>query len=188
MREVKQLTNAQFAKAGESFENVTLPHTWNAYDGQDGGSDYWRGKGIYNIELPNTNKGKHQYIEFQGANHVAKVRCNGTELGEHKGGFSTFRFELTDVLNETDNLLEVEISNEVCDVYPQQADFTFYGGIYRTVNYIEVEETHFDLMKDGTSAVFVTPHVTGKIRIDAFPINAEICRPFTRRKKYHSIL
>ena len=80
---------------GESFVPITLPHTWNNVDGQDGGGNYWRGIGIYNIALPDPTKGKEQYIELCGANHVATVYCNSTELGTHKGGFSTFRYELT---------------------------------------------------------------------------------------------
>jgi len=76
------LTKALFAKQGDAVAAVTLPHTWNAFDGQDGGNDYWRGVGTYTIELPNPTAGKKQYIEFQGANHVATVYCNGREL-EH---------------------------------------------------------------------------------------------------------
>ena len=95
MRIKTLLTSALFAKEGETFAPVALPHTWNALDGQDGGADYWRGIGTYKIDLPNPTKGLKQYIEIQGANHVATVYCNGRELGTHKGGFSTFRYDLT---------------------------------------------------------------------------------------------
>lgn len=95
MRTKSLLTSAMFAKQGEAYAAVALPHTWNNLDGQDGGNDYWRGIGTYQIELPNPTEGKKQYIELQGANHVATVYCNGRELGTHKGGFSTFRFDLT---------------------------------------------------------------------------------------------
>ena len=81
MRTQTLLTAAKFAKWGEAFEAVALPHTWNNLDGQDGGNDYWRGVGTYEIELPNPTSGKKQYIEIQGANHVATVYCNGRELG-----------------------------------------------------------------------------------------------------------
>ncbi len=175
MRTIQTLTSARFAKAAEALREITLPHTWNALDGQDGGGDYWRGTGYYEIPLPAPTTGKRQYIEFRGANHIAKVSCNGKELGTHKGGFSTFRYELTDILNAEDNLLKVEVFNGDCDVYPQNADFTFFGGLYRSVNFLEVENAHFDLMKTGSNAVFVTPHVTGRIRVDAFPVNYEGC-------------
>jgi len=175
MRTYTELTQAMFAKEGEAFSPVTLPHTWNALDGQDGGSDYYRGTGIYKIALPNPTPGKRQYIEFQAANHIATVYCNGNKLGEHRGGFSTFRFDLTDTMQDSGNELTVEVYNGVCDVYPQRADFTFFGGIYRATRFIEVEQAHFDLLKDGTNAVFVTPRNTGNTRFDLFPVHAEDC-------------
>ncbi len=173
MRIKTLLTAALFAKEGEALAPVALPHTWNALDGQDGGGDYWRGIGTYIIDLPDPTSGKKQYIELQGANHVATVYCNGRELGTHKGGFSTFRFELTKAMKPTGNKLTVVVSNAPSDIYPQNADFTFYGGLYRDVNFIEVEDAHFDLLLDGTEAVFVTPHNVGKTRVDLFPVNAD---------------
>ena len=175
MRNVKLMTQARFAKQGEDLAVVSLPHTWNAFDGQDGGNDYWRGIGTYEIDLPDPTKGTKQYIEFQGANHVATVYCNGRELGTHKGGFSTFRYDLTPAMKQSGNVLTVVCTNAVSDIYPQTADFTFYGGLYRDVNYIEVNEAHFDLLKHGTNAVFVTPHCSGKTRVDLFPVNADGC-------------
>ena len=175
MRNVTLLTAARFAKQGQPMESVALPHTWNALDGQDGGNDYWRGIGTYEIDLPNPTKGMKQYIEFQGANHVATVYCNGRELGTHRGGFSTFRYELTPAMVESGNKLTVVVTNGKSDVYPQSADFTFYGGLYRDVNYIEVADAHFDLLLDSTSGVFVTPHATGNTRVDLFPVNADGC-------------
>ena len=175
MRTKSLLTTAMFAKQNESFVSVALPHTWNALDGQDGGNDYWRGIGTYSIELPNPTEGKKQYIEFQGANHVATVYCNGREMGTHKGGFSTFRYDLTRAMKPEGNVLTVVVTNGVSDVYPQSADFTFYGGLYRDVNFIEVNKAHFDLLKEGTDAVFVTPHKAGKTRVDLFPVDALGC-------------
>ena len=175
MRVKTLLTKAMFAKQGQNFEAVALPHTWNALDGQDGGADYWRGIGTYIIDLPNPTAGKSQYIELQGANHVATVYCNGRELGTHRGGFSTFRYDLTPAMLPEGNVLTVVVTNAKSDVYPQNADFTFYGGLYRDVIFIEVEDAHFDLLMDGTNAVFVTPHNVGKTRVDLFPVNAEGC-------------
>ncbi len=175
MRNVTLMTTARFAKQGEALAPVALPHTWNAFDGQDGGNDYWRGIGTYEIDLPNPTKGKKQYIEIQGANHVATVYCNGRELGTHKGGFSTFRYDLTKAMKAEGNVLTVVVSNAPSDIYPQNADFTFYGGLYRDVNFIEVSEAHFDLLLDGTNAIFVTPHNVGKTRVDLFPVNADGC-------------
>ena len=173
MRTITLMTEARFGKFGEPLAPVALPHTWNNLDGQDGGNDYWRGIGTYEIDLPNPTAGKKQYIEIQGANHVATVYCNGRELGTHKGGFSTFRYDLTPAMKAADNILTVIVTNAVSDIYPQTADFTFYGGLYRDVNFIEVNDAHFDLLKDGTAGVFVTPHCSGKTRLDLFPVNAE---------------
>lgn len=173
MRTTTLMSEARFGKFGESLNLVALPHTWNHLDGQDGGNDYWRGIGTYEIDLPNPTEGKKQYIEFQGANHVATVYCNGRELGTHKGGFSTFRFDLTSAMKPEGNVLTVVVTNAISDIYPQTADFTFYGGLYRDVNFIEVNETHFDLLKDGSQAVFVTPHCSGKTRLDLFPVHAD---------------
>ncbi|MBR4026712.1 MAG: beta-galactosidase [Lachnospiraceae bacterium] len=173
MRNITLMTEARFAKQGEAMATIALPHTWNAFDGQDGGNDYWRGIGTYEIDLPNPTAGKKQYIELQGANHVATVYCNGRELGTHKGGFSTFRYDLTPAMKATGNVLTVVVSNAVSDIYPQTADFTFYGGLYRDVNFIEVNNAHFDLLKDGTAGVFVTPHCSGNTRLDLFPVNAD---------------
>ncbi|MBR5316872.1 MAG: glycoside hydrolase family 2 protein, partial [Lachnospiraceae bacterium] len=173
MRTSTILKQAEFAKNGEIFSEVKLPHTWNAFDGQDGGNDYWRGLSHYKIKLPNPQTGLKQFIRFEGANHIARVSCNGTFLGEHKGGFSTFVYELTDVLKPEENELTVDVTNEVCDVYPQMADFTFYGGIYRNVTFIEVSKAHFDFSKCGTDGLFVTPYSTGKTRFDIFTVDAE---------------
>ena len=175
MRTKTLLTTALFAKEGEAFAPVALPHTWNALDGQDGGGDYWRGIGTYKIDLPNPTAGKKQYIEFRGANHVATVYCNGRNMGTHKGGFSTFRYDLTPAMLPEGNVLTVVVTNAKCDVYPQNADVTFYGGLYRDVNFVEVNDAHFDLLLDGTEAVFVTPHNVGKTRVDLFPVNADGC-------------
>ncbi len=176
MRVQTLLTAARFGKLGQPLEPVALPHTWNALDGQDGGADYWRGIGVYELDLPDPTPGMEQYIEFQGANHVATIYCNGRELGTHKGGFSTFRFDLTPAMKPQGNVLTAVVTNAPSDVYPQAADFTFYGGLYRDVNFLEVAPAHFDLLKHGTQAVFVTPHNIGKTRVDLFPVNAQNCQ------------
>ena len=175
MRKYELISEAQFAKLGESFQSVTLPHTWNAADGHIG-KEYWRGIGTYRIQLPDPTVGKRQYIELRGANHVATVYCNGRELGTHKGGFSTFRYELTSALLPKNNTLEVTVSNAESNIYPQHADFTFYGGLYRDVYFVEVEDAHFDLMKHGSEAVFVTAYKGGCTRVDLFPVNAAGCQ------------
>lgn len=110
----------------ESGEAVTLPHTWNAVDGQDGGNDYYRGtcKYVRHFAKPELEKGGRAYLEFNGAAMTADVVVNGTKLFHHEGGFSTFWVDVTEQLTE-DNLLEVYVDNsDNTKVYPQKADFT----------------------------------------------------------------
>ncbi len=156
---------------------VTLPHTWNAIDGQDGGNDYYRGTAYYakqfhKMDLPEAKK---YYLEIRGANSSATVYLNGQELAVHHGGYSTWRVELTETMNDAENLLVIAVNNEENDfVYPQMADFTFYGGLYRDVNLICVDESHFDLEYFGSNGLKVTPAVEGsnaKVRLEAFVKN-----------------
>ncbi|MCR4952142.1 MAG: glycoside hydrolase family 2 protein [Solobacterium sp.] len=141
-------------------ESVTVPHTWNAIDGQDGGNDYHRGTCWYVRELTEEETaGEKLFIEFAGAAMRADVYLNGEKLIHHDGGYSLFRCELTDHLKEK-NTLAVSVNNEDnTEVYPQKADFTFYGGLYREVRLIAVPAEHFELLKDGTPGIKVTPVV-----------------------------
>lgn len=147
----------------ENWYWVNLPHTWNAIDGQDGGNDYYRGTGCYAKKLDTVMlpEGKRYYLEFAGTNSSACVYLNGKEIGHHDGGYSIWRVELAE-LREGENLIVVAVDNSANEhVYPQNADFTFYGGIYRTVKIIAVEDSHFELEKDGTSGLLVTPELEG---------------------------
>ena len=158
--------NWTFHKPDETAAPVTLPHTWNAVDGQDGGNDYWRGTATYekHFARPELKDGERCYLEFGGAAMTADVILNGNHLAHHEGGYSTFRVDLTDALQD-ENLLVVSVDNSANDrVYPQMADFTFYGGIYRDVKLILVPAEHFELTKDGTPGIKVTPTVRLKDR------------------------
>ena len=142
-------------------EAVDLPHTWNAVDGQDGGNDYYRGTCLYarRLEVPEHDRTDKIWLEVNGAAHTAVVMLNGETLAEHKGGYSTFRVDLTPHLKE-ENLLVISVDNSDNDtVYPQKADFTFYGGLYRDVNLIVVPAAHFALGYCGTPGMKVTPVV-----------------------------
>ena len=151
----------EFSKDGISWQKVTLPHTWNAVDGQDGGNDYWRGCASYRKEFDHVPGENRVFLEINGAFSIAEVFLNGTNLVHHAGGYSTFRTDLTDKL-QAKNVLLVQVDNSANDyVYPQKADFTFYGGLYRDVNLIEVPRHHFDLTTDGTPGIHVTPIVKG---------------------------
>lgn len=146
-------------------EIVNLPHTWNAVDGQDGGNDYWRGTCTYkkNLEVPLWDKEKEVvYLAFAGVSASAKVYLNGELCTSHYGGYSTFYVEISGLLKE-ENMLEVQVDNSVNDkVYPQKADFTFYGGIYRDVTVLVLKRHHFELDAYGGNGIRVTSYVEGK--------------------------
>lgn len=146
-------------RAADAFERVDIPHTWNASDGQDGGDDYHRGLCWYrkSFDRPTVPAGGRVYIEFQAANSVADVYLNGWHLGQHRGGYSTFRLDATDHLQDGTNTLAVGVDNSHFeDVYPLFADFTFYGGIYRDVALVVTEPVHFDMLDLGSDGVYVT--------------------------------
>ena len=169
-----------FSKEGRD-EPVTLPHTWNAADGQDGGNDYYRGTCCYTcaLEKPQIPAGGRAVLQFDGAAMSAAVGLNGKTVAEHKGGYSAFRVDVTGKLREH-NLLTVTVDNSDNDtVYPQKADFTFYGGIYRDVTLHLVPAAHFALAENGAVPVKVTPVVTDlaakrcEVTVEAFVVGAQ---------------
>lgn len=152
--------NEVYTNIPETSQAITLPHSWNATDGQDGGNDYYRGTCAYVKVFGDLSKEEKHFLEFNGVNHTANVYLNGEKICSHEGGYSTFRVELNDLKEE--NVLCVLVDNSGSDrVYPQKADFTFYGGIYRDVKLISVPEKHFELIKDGTPGIKVTSCVEG---------------------------
>ncbi|MBQ6886556.1 MAG: glycoside hydrolase family 2 protein [Lachnospiraceae bacterium] len=157
---------------------VNLPHSWNNIDGQDGGNDYYRGTCYYAKEIDKSElpESEQYYLEFRGANASADVYLNGKKLASHDGGYSTWRVNITDAL-ENQNLLVVAVDNGINDrVYPQNADFTFYGGLYRNVSIIAVKESHFDLDYYGGPGIRVTPEINGadaNVEVEVYLTNAK---------------
>ncbi len=144
------------------WQQIDLPHTWNAVDGHDGNGSYDRGKYWYakNFTTPKQAFGGSKvFVEILAAGQQATVYVNGKEVTYHEGGYSIFRADITGLCKEDEeNLLVIACSNEHKDsVYPQSADFTFYGGLYRGVNLISVPDTHFDLEYYGGPGIQVTP-------------------------------
>ena len=158
-------TGWEFTYHDGTVAQVDIPHTWNAKDGQDGGNDYWRGTNTYRktFESPEFDKNTQRvYLQFAGANASAFVELNGKAVCTHDGGYSTFRADVTDLLAQQ-NALKVDVDNSVNDrVYPQKADFTFYGGIYRDVTLLVVNKNHFDLEFFGGNGLAVHGDVEGK--------------------------
>ncbi|MBQ3537292.1 MAG: glycoside hydrolase family 2 protein [Clostridia bacterium] len=151
------------SEINKKWDFVNLPHSWNAIDGQDGDNDFYRGKGYYaksfsKADLPEADR---YYLEIKGANSSAEVYLNGKLIAQHDGGYSTWRADMTDNM-EAVNLLVIVVDNTANDyVYPQMADFTFYGGLYRDVNIICVNDSHFDLDYYGAPGIKVTPEING---------------------------
>ncbi|MBQ8580002.1 MAG: glycoside hydrolase family 2 protein [Oscillospiraceae bacterium] len=158
---------------------VNLPHSWNAIDGQDGGNDYYRGDAIYIKELDKEDlpEAERYYIEIRGANSSADLYVGGKHYAHHDGGYSTWRCDITDAI-EIKTQIALIVNNAPNDrVYPQVADFTFYGGIYRDVNILCVSESHFDLDHFGGPGLKVTPVVDGSnanVEVEVFLTNTKM--------------
>ena len=171
-----KMTDDMPTEISSRWNFVNLPHSWNAIDGQDGDNDYYRGLGYYakyveKSELPEADR---YYLEIKGANSSADVYLDGEKLAHHDGGYSTWRVDLTDSL-KAKSLLVIVVDNSPSEtVYPQMADFTFYGGIYRDVNIVCVSDSHFDLDYYGGKGIAVTPEIVGtsaETEIECFVTN-----------------
>jgi beta-galactosidase len=150
-----------FDDSGAAWSNVTIPHTWNALDGEDGGS-YYRGVGWYRRHLTvaaaTLAAGRHAFLQLDAASRVADVYVNGTHLGQHRGGFAAFRFDVTSALKTGDNVIAVKVDNSAqSDVPPLSADFTFFGGIYRDVHLLTTNDLHVDVLDMASPGVYLTP-------------------------------
>jgi len=142
---------------------VNVPHSFNAIDGQDGAGDFYRGQCWYVKEISREEipQGEKYYLEINGANSSADVYVGGKHMAHHDGGYSTWRVDVTEALKES-TVVAIAVDNSPNDkVYPQMADFTFYGGLYRNVNLIAVPQSHFDLEYYGGPGIAVTPVMDG---------------------------
>ena len=157
----------KFALAADrsNWQKVTIPRTWNAKDGADGGNNYLRAAFWYHKEftLDEDMIGKNIYIEFLGANTQTHVYVNGELVSPpHRGGYTAFRYNITDWLQEGTNVLDVRVDNTpIQSIAPLSGDFSLYGGIYRRVYLIAVDDVHVDLKNYGSSGLFLT---TGSMR------------------------
>ena len=153
-------TNAQAVAFNDSsWSNVNVPHTWNNVDGQDGGNDYYRGIGWYRTHITPAAGlvGKSLYLKFDGANLTTDLYVNGVVVGEHKGGYSAFGWDISSYLVVgADNVIAVKVTNAADNnVPPLAGDYTMFGGIYRHVNLIATSPQHVAL------AEFVPPDPSG---------------------------
>lgn len=154
----------------KSEQRVNLPHTWNSGDALSGKQDYYRGMGNYEKTLfvkPEW-KGKRLFLRFEGVNTIANVFVNATHLGEHRGGYGAFVFEITDqVKYGADNKVLVKVNNALqLDIMPLVGDFNFYGGIYRDVNLIITDPVNISLTDYASPGVYLTQNRVTKEEAD----------------------
>ncbi len=162
------------------WETVSIPHTWNALDGQDGGNDYHRAPCWYvkALDLPQVPENTCVYVEFEAASAYCEVYVNGKKAASHAGGYSRFRAEISALLTEKENILAVMVDNKHQDhIYPQMADFTFYGGIYRDVKLVCVPKTHLCMDYYGSEALTAASEIVGdhqaRLTLHAYVSEAE---------------
>jgi beta-galactosidase len=163
-----QLTDdSALTATGSRWASVTLPHTWNAHDAATTHATvpYKRGIGWYRLEFEAPRDGARTWLEFGAASIVADVWLNGVKLGEHKGAFTVFRFDVTDRLRPSGkNVLLVKVDNRAPEtkddptaIIPLQGDFNMSGGLYRHVSLISTADpVHFDLGDLGGPGVYAT--------------------------------
>ena len=153
------ISDAQVATFDDSdWSSVILPHTWNNIDGEHD-ETYYRGVSWYRLHytVPTTYEGQRLYLQFDGASLVADVYVNGIYLGGHQGGYSTFCFDVTSALVVGyNNVIAVKVNNAYAtDIAPLNGDFTVFGGLYRSVHLLAVDEVHIDLLDSGSSGLFL---------------------------------
>lgn len=149
------------------FERIVVPHTnkhlpWHGFDEKE-----YEFVSLYrrHFKLPKQGKGKRVFVDFEGVMTASTVWINGTRLGEYKGGYTPFSFELTPHLDwDGDNVLAVDVdSTERPDIPPfgYEIDYLTFGGIYREVALRIVPETFIE-------NVFVRPQnvLTAKPTVD----------------------
>ena len=154
----KKAYKVDFDESG--WTSLDLPHTWNNLDGQDGGNDYYRGVGWYrkHYSLPDDYVGRKFYLEFSGGNLVTYVWVNGRYLGQHQGGYGTFRFDATPHINVgEENIIAVKVKNSYNPfIAPLSGDFTFCGGSYRDVRLLVTDPLHIQTLDFGGPGVYLT--------------------------------
>ncbi len=189
MREIKSINKDwkfQFknddvdGQISPEWVHVDLPHTWNKYDGQDGGNDYKRGLTVYEkkVDFGELKPGSQIFMRVNAAADIATVLVNGKKAAYHEGGYSIFTFNITDLIHAGENDIEIQVDSSFNDrIYPQTADFTFYGGLYRGVDIIIVPKTHFDLEYKGSNGFTVRSYPDVEKKEAKFVFNAWIKNP-----------
>ncbi|WP_208295095.1 beta-glucuronidase LacZ4 [Maribacter spongiicola] len=142
------------------YERIDIPHTWNKIDANSGNPSYYRGLGNYerDILIDSAWKGKRLFLKFYGVNSIANVFVNGKHIGEHRGGYTAFIFELTNFVQYGKiNTILVRVNNAPqLDIMPLLGDFNFYGGIYRDVELLITEKAVISPLDYASSGVYLS--------------------------------
>lgn len=156
---------AQLAGCDDSsWETVNIPHTWNNKDADDETPGFYRGPAWYRKQLfvDKSQEGRQAVIYFEGANQEVRFYLNGQFVGEHKGGYTRFCFDITPHLRYgQENLFAIYVNNVYNpNIPPLSADFTFFGGIYRDVYLQFMNPVHIATNDYASSGVYIrTPEV-----------------------------
>ena len=176
----------QFQQTGreQSWQRVSIPHSWNALDAMDDEPGFYRGVGTYRrmLNVDSTLAGKQLYLYFEGANQTTRVLVNDREVALHKGGYTRFVADITPAVRigaDNDITLVVDNSHDA-QIPPLSADFTFFGGVYRDVYLVAKSPVHFSLSDFASTGVYVrTPKVSkeqAEVEMEALITNATATR------------
>ncbi|MBC7451462.1 MAG: T9SS type A sorting domain-containing protein [Cytophagales bacterium] len=150
-----------------SWENVTTPHSWNGVDGQDGGNNYYRGIGWYRKHFTLAQTGKRVYVKFDASNMTTDVYVNNVQVGTHTGGYSAFIFDITSQVTAGDNVIAVKVNNAATIIAaPLDADFTFFGGLNKSVELLYLNAVHIDPTDFASPGVYITQTTTSSDKSD----------------------
>ncbi|MCQ2463536.1 MAG: hypothetical protein MJ177_09085 [Clostridia bacterium] len=164
MRKTENINGDWTLKIKNESMQVDLPHTWNAVDGQNE-KDYFRGQAIYSKIIPQYEG--NVFLEINAANTKSAVYINGCFAAKHNNGYGMYRVDITNFLTMSQNALQIYVDNTADPLlYPQVADFTFYGGIYRDVNMISsVSDTRFAMLDKSRTGIYITPKNDGSVYV-----------------------
>lgn len=185
--------NWSFHREGEELVRVvSLPHTWNAQDCTDDEPGYWRGVGWYEktVQLNDDLSGRKVFVRFEGANQEVDLYVNGIHAGNHKGGYTAFIFDVSGLVRSGANDFRVKVDNSHNEgIPPMQADFTFFGGIYRDVSLIFVPENHISVEHYASDGVYITtPEVSAEKATVSVETHLSISRPGKKLFLEHTVL
>ncbi len=179
----------RFRKENGEWETVTIPHTWNGQDGQDG-TGMWRGKGIYEREISFSEEEwkKSLYLEIGAASLVSSVYINQHQVYTNTCPYAMYRVPINEYIKNGKNIISIEVDNSHNEeVYPHMADFSFYGGLYRNVSIIAAEKIHFDYLDGSRDGIYLSAEQLEKNRwnlnIKGSVINEDIeCKAIVKCK------